>query len=48
MLQQASDLERCFATTQATENGHEIWNVEYQESLQVRVFEDSIRRISEI
>jgi hypothetical protein len=33
MLHRASDLDGFYATTQATENGHEIWDLECQESI---------------
>jgi hypothetical protein len=38
LLYRTSDL-RFFGTTQATESGHEIWNLECQEPLWIRLIE---------
>lgn len=46
MLHRAFDLDEFFTATKATENGHEIWNMDRQEPLQVRFTENSIKIIS--
>jgi hypothetical protein len=38
---QASDLNRFFGTTPATEKGYEFWNMECEEPVQVAVNYDS-------
>jgi hypothetical protein len=43
---EASDLDRLFGTTPATEKGHEFWNMECEEHVEVRVTYDSGQGIS--
>jgi hypothetical protein len=45
MLQRASDLDGFFGTTYAKENGHEVWHLEYKESLQGTFTENSSKEI---
>jgi hypothetical protein len=47
MLYRASYLDRCFGTTQETENGYDIWNAECYESLQGRFVEKSSKGIGQ-
>jgi hypothetical protein len=40
----ASNLDRFFGTTKETENGYEIWNVKYWETVFGRFIETSSKR----
>ena len=46
MLHKVLDLDRSFGVTKTMENGHETWNLECQDFLQIKVAEESRNRIS--
>jgi len=46
MLHRVLDLDRSVGMTKTMENGRETWNLECKEFLQIKVAEDSRKRIS--
>jgi hypothetical protein len=46
MLHRISSLEVFLGMTKAKESGYEIWNMESQDSVKDRIFENSIKRMS--